>query len=83
MEVLRSCEESGPGPVLADSSAELGGRLDMAVVRPSWCRSLFRARVEATSHALSAAILVERRHGADVSHLAVGSTAASSVRLQE
>lgn len=59
MEVLRSCEEAGPGPVLADSSAELGGRSDMAIACSSSCGSLFWARVEATSDASSAAILVE------------------------
>lgn len=58
MEVLRSCED--PGPVLADSSAELGGRSDMAVACSSPFCSLFWARVEATSDGSSAAILVER-----------------------
>ena len=63
MEVLGSCEESGPGPVLADSSVELGGRSDMAIACSSSCCSLFWAKVEATSDGSSAAILVERTVG--------------------
>lgn len=54
----RSCEESGPGPLLADSSAELGGRSAMAIACS--CCSLLGAGVEATSDGSSAAILVER-----------------------
>lgn len=63
MEVLGSCEESGPGPVLADSSVELGGRSDMAITCSSSCCSLFWAKVEATSDGSRAAILVERTVG--------------------
>lgn len=63
MEVLRSCEESGPGPVLADSSVELGGRSDMAIACSPSCCSLFLAKVEATSDGSSAAILVEMTGG--------------------
>lgn len=63
MEVLRSCEESGPGPVLADSSVELGRRSDMATACSSSCGSLFWARVEAASDGSSAAVLLERTVG--------------------
>lgn len=46
MEVLRSCEESGPGPVLASCSVECGERSDMTVPCSSSCCSLFLASVE-------------------------------------
>ena len=59
MEVRRSCEEPGPGPVMADSSPEG----DMAIACSSLCGSLFWARVEATSDGSSAAILAERTEG--------------------
>ena len=57
---MRSCEESGPGPELAPSSVERGGRFDMAIACSSCCCSFCLARVEATSDGLSIAILAER-----------------------
>lgn len=63
MEVLRSCEQSGPGPEQADSSAELGGRSDMATARSSSFCPLFRAAVEGTWNASSAAILGDGTEG--------------------
>lgn len=63
MEVLSSCEGSGPGPVFADSSAELGRRSDMVTACSSSCCCLVCARVDATSDGSSAAILSGRRAG--------------------
>lgn len=57
MEVLTSCEESGPGPVLSNSSVEHGGRSDMTIACSSSCCSLFLAKVEVDGS--NAAFLVE------------------------
>lgn len=60
LEVLKSCEESGPVPALDASSSELdGGRSDMVIAWSPACCSLFWAKVEAISDGSSAAILGE------------------------
>lgn len=59
MQVLRSCEECGPIPWLANSSVEVDARSDITIAYSSSCCSLPWAKVEATSDGSSAAILVE------------------------
>lgn len=71
MEVLRSCEEFGPVPVLAHSSVELSGRSDTAIACSFPRRSFSLAKVEAKLDGSSAASLVERTVGqlADIKQL--------------